>query len=260
MKDIQKRSVVSDDMIAAQHGSTVIETNSRRRARDSSLQDGDDDRLPTKLPRITLRHGQVLWLLAELGYRGTVRKSAFFEYIKSLRKLGIPFGDEKFHTEHGKRLARYSLCHVMELALALSLRVYHVVPDAVLKGIVNYRTHLYRCYRRAYAERDSGAGKSIFIVTEDCKPVELRGLYLDLNIEFAGGQLVRFGPPKLLSSSETLVRFSKGANSGRAFLPLALSFLTEQVASLALHAPEVRSGPPKSPISAARLRTRQSNR
>ena len=31
----------------------------------------------------------MLWLLAELGYRGAVSKSAFFEYIKSLRKLGI---------------------------------------------------------------------------------------------------------------------------------------------------------------------------
>jgi hypothetical protein len=32
------------------------------------------------------------------------------------------------------------------------------------------------------------------MVTEDCKPIELRGLYLDLNIELAGGDLVRFGP------------------------------------------------------------------
>ena len=247
-------------MIAAQHGSTVTEMNSRRRARDLSLQDRDDDLLPAKLPSIKLRHGQVLWLLTELGYRGTVSKSAFFEYVKSLRKLGIPFGDEKFHTKHGKRLARYSFCHVMELALTLSLRVYHVVPDAVLKGIVDYRTHLYRCYRRAYVERHSGAGKPTFIVTEDCEPVELRGLYLDLNIEFAGGQLVRFGPPKLLSSSETLVRFSKSANSGRAFLPLALSLLSERVTSLTLRAPEIRSGPTKSSVSAAGLKVRQSKR
>jgi hypothetical protein len=44
--------------------------------------------LPTKLPQITLRHGQVMWLRTKLGYRGTVRRSAFHEYIKSLRKLG----------------------------------------------------------------------------------------------------------------------------------------------------------------------------
>jgi hypothetical protein len=247
-------------MIATQHGSTVIQMNSRRQASDSSLQDRDYDLLPAKLPSIKLRHGQVLWLLTELGYRGTVSKSAFFEYIKSLRKFGIPFGDEKFHTKHGKRLARYSFCHLMELALALSLRVYSVVPDAVLKGIAYHRTHLYRCYRRAYAGRRSGAGKPTFIVTEDCEPIELRGLYLDLNIDFAGGRLGRFGPPKLLSSTETLARFSKRAISGRAFMPLALSLLSEQVAALALRAPEVRSGPPKSSISAARVKARQSKR
>ncbi len=42
-------------------------------------------RLPDRLPPITLRHGQALWLLTELGYRGPVSRSAFYEYIKSLR-------------------------------------------------------------------------------------------------------------------------------------------------------------------------------
>jgi len=84
----------------------------------------------------------VLWLLTELGYRGGVSRSAFFEYIKSLRKLGIPFGYEKFQRKHNRRLAGYSYCHLMELATTLSLRVYHVVPDAVLRGIAAYRGQL----------------------------------------------------------------------------------------------------------------------
>jgi len=92
----------------------------------------------------------VLWLLTELGYRGTVSKSAFFEYVKSLRKLGIPFGHQ---TKRGKRLALYSYWHLIELATVLSLRVYHAVPDAVLRGIAGYRGKLYRLYQRAYAER-----------------------------------------------------------------------------------------------------------
>jgi len=248
-------------MDAAQHGSTVTQMNSRRRPRDSTVHDrDDDDLLPAKLPSIRLRHGQVLWVLTELGYRGAVSESAFFEYIKSLRKLGIPFGHQRFQTKRSKRLARYSYSHLMELATVLSLRVYHVVPDAVLRGIAGHRGQLSRLYRRAYAERRSGAGKPTLIVTEDCVPIKLRGLYLDLNIEFAGGHLVRFGPPKLRSSTETLARFSKSAISGRAFLPLALSLLSERVTSLALRAPEIRSGPPKSSISVARLKMRQSKR
>jgi len=214
------------------------------------LQDSDL-LLPSKLPQIRLRHGQVLWLLTELGYRGAVSESAFFEYIKSLRKVGIPFGHERFQTKHSKRLASYSYCHLMELATTLSLRVYHVVPDSVLRGIVHYRSQLYRFYRRAYAERGSGEGRPTLIRVKGRKPVELRGLFLDLNIGFSGGHLIRFGPPKLLSSPETLARFSESSVSGRAFMPLSLTLLSERVTALALRAPDIRSGPSKSATSGA---------
>jgi hypothetical protein len=230
--------------------------NSRRRRLNSSRPNGDD--FPSKLPQIRLRHGQALWLLTELGYSGAVSESAFFEYIKSLRKLGIPFGNQKFQSGGSKRLARYSFFHLMELATTLSLRVYHVVPDAVLRGMSRYRGDLYRCYRRAYTQRRSGAGKPILIKVRGYEPIELRGLFLDLNIQFAGGHLVHFGPPKLLSSTDTLAKFSEGTSSGRAFIPLSLSLLSERVILLALRAPEIRSGPPKSSISRGGLRSRQS--
>jgi hypothetical protein len=201
------------------------------------------DALPATLPQISLRYGQVIWLLTELGYSGAVSRSTFHEYLRSLRKLGIPFGKMKFQTEHGRRLAEYSYCHVMELAIVLSLRVYHVVPDSVLRGIIHYRGKLYRLYRRAYAERRSGAGRPLVIEEKNRVPIELSGLFLDLNIKFSAGRLVRFGPPKLLSSVETLALFSEGALSGRTSLPLRLSFLAEQVTTLALVAPTIRSGP-----------------
>jgi hypothetical protein len=236
----------------------VTKMNSRRRRRNPSLPNCDE--FPTKLPRIRLRHGQALWLLAELGYRGAVSESAFFEYIKSLRKLGIPFGHEKFQGKGSRKLARYSFFHLMELATTLSLRVYHVVPDAVLRGVSRYRGDLYRCYRRAYAQRRTGVGKPIVIKVKGEEPIELRGLFLDLNIQFAGGHLVRFGPPKLLSSTATLAKFSEGTSSGRAFIPLSMSLLSERVILLALRAPEIRSGPPKSSLSTERLRIQQSKR
>jgi hypothetical protein len=234
----------------------VTKLNSRRR----NPSPPNCDEFPTKLPRIRLRHGQALWLLAELGCRGAVSESAFFEYIKSLRKLGIPFGHEKFQGKGSRKLARYSFFHLMELATTLSLRVYHVVPDAVLRGVSRYRGDLYQCYRRAYSQRRSGIGKPILIKVGDKESIELRGLFLDLNIQFAGGHLVRFGPPKLLSSTDTLAKFSEGTSSGRAFIPLSLSLLSERVLLLAMRAPEIHSGPPKSSISAARLRMRQSKR
>jgi hypothetical protein len=99
--------------------------------------------LPKVLPPIELQHGQVLWVLTQLGFRGKASKSTFYEYIKSLRKLGTPFEHSKIGM--GRRgLANYTFGHLMELALILSLRVYYVVPDAVLREIVRNRGALYR--------------------------------------------------------------------------------------------------------------------
>jgi hypothetical protein len=198
------------------------------------------DVLPSKLPQIKLRYGQVLWLLTELGCGDAVSGNAFHEYMRSLRKIGIPFGHERFQTKHRRRLAEHSYCHVMELAVALSLRVYHVVPDSILHGVIRYRSQLHRLYRRAYALRRSGLGSPILIKTGTEKPIELRGLFLDLGIQFSGGQLVHFGPPKLLSPYEALRRFSRSTGP---FLPIRLSFLSEHVVVLAQRAPEIHSGP-----------------
>lgn len=201
--------------------------------------------LPHKLPPIKLRHGQALWVLTELGYRGPVSSSAFYEYIKSLRKLGIPFGGEKFRTTNSKRLADYSYCRMMELALTLSLRVYHVVPDSLLRGIVQYRNRLDQFYRRAYSQRENGPGQAIAIKIEGCDPIVFRGVYLDLNVRFSGGKLVRFGPPKLLSTLDALQRFSQGTSLAKPLIPISLSGLSERIVSIALQAPSIRSGPPR---------------
>jgi hypothetical protein len=43
------------------------------------------------VPRLALTHGQTLWLLSELGFREGVTASTFNHYVKSLRRLGVPF-------------------------------------------------------------------------------------------------------------------------------------------------------------------------
>jgi hypothetical protein len=219
---------------------TTSQRATRVKARSLELPQDLAQVLPKKLPQIKLRYGQVMWLLTELGCGDAVSRSAFHEYMKSLRKLGIPFGQERFQTKHRRRLAEHSYCHVMELAVVLSLRVYHVVPDSVLRGVIRYRTRLHQLYRRAYARRCSGPGEPIVIKVDGREPIELRGLYLDLGIRFSGGRLMRFGPPKLLSSSEALRKFSRATGP---FLPMSLSLISERVVALAQRAPEIHSGP-----------------
>jgi hypothetical protein len=199
---------------------------------------------PTSAPSIKLTHGQVLWLLTELGYSAGVRKSTFYEYIKSLRKFGIPFARGSFRF---KRSASYSYCNVMELAITLSLRLYHVVPDSVLGKIIRHRALLHRLYRKAYAHRSTGPGSPISFTTAARGPIELEGLFLDLNIRFSGGQLIGFGPARLLAPADALMVFAQRIRSGKTFLPFSVSALSEQVVLLALRAPTIRRGPSPKP-------------
>jgi hypothetical protein len=195
---------------------------------------------PKVLPPIKLHHGEALWVLARLGFQGKASKSTFYEYIKSLRKLGTPF--EGGTIGFGRRgLANYSYCHLMELALVLTLRVYHVVPDSILAEIIRYRRTLYRYYRRAYADRELRAG--ISVQASKRAPIEVRGIFLDLQINFSGGTLTSFGPPRLLSPFEGLAAFAKRDIAARALLPINISVLSERLVSMALRAPLIRTGP-----------------
>jgi hypothetical protein len=208
------------------------------------------DKLPAALPDIKLHHGEAVWLMTQLGFRGRTSKSTFYEYIKSLRKLGIPF-------EHGsvgsarRGAANYTYFHLMELALALTLRVYQVIPDTVLTGIIRHRTSFYRHYRRAYMERRTGLGAPILIEWPGKGTISLRGVFLDAGINFSGGRLVSSGRPKLLSPFEALAMFATRDNAARPFLPINLSSLAERVVALSLNAPLIRRGP--SPRSSSKL-------
>jgi hypothetical protein len=197
--------------------------------------------LPEVLPKITLHHGRALWVLTQLGFRGAASESTFFEYIKSLRKLGTPF--EHGEIGFGRRgLANYTYCHLMELALALTLRVYHVVPDSVLAEIIGHRKSLYRHYKRAYIQRSSGIGVPIIVETKGRTPIVMSGAFLDLQMNFSGGRLVSFGPPRLLSPFDTMKMFNERDLAARAFLPINLSLLSERVVALALNAPMIGRG------------------
>jgi hypothetical protein len=199
------------------------------------------DELPAILPNIGLHHGEALWVLSQLGFQGTASKSTFYEYIKSLRKLGTPFDRGRIgYVRRG--LANYSYYHLMELALVLTLRVYYVVPDSLLVKIIRHRRSLYRHYRRAYAERSSGHGAPITIRASGHVNMRMHGVFLDLQMNFSGGKLGKFGPPRLLSPFDALVVFAERDVAARALLPINLSRLSAELVLTALRAPKITRG------------------
>jgi hypothetical protein len=192
--------------------------------------------------RIALRHSEALAVLARLGFQGSATKATFREYIKSLRKLGTPFPGGKIG--YGRRvLASYSYEHMMELALILSLRVYHVVPDSILAKIIQHRTELSRFYRRAYLERASGLGRPTTFTYDGHKTIEVGGTFLDLRINFSGGTLTRFGPLHLLSPAEAIQIFAARDATARSLLPIHLSDLAERSIGAAAKVSQARPNP-----------------
>ena len=200
--------------------------------------------LPAKLPNIGLHHGEALWVLSLLGFQGDASKSTFYEYIKSLRKLGTP-SDRGSIGYLRRGLANYSYRHLMELALVLTLRVYYVVPDSLLAEIIRHRQRLYRHYRRAYTDRSSGLGAPISVRASDDVAIRMQGAFLDLRMNYSGGKLEKFGPPRLISPFEALAIYAKHDVASRAFLPINLSRLSERLILTALRAPPISRGPRK---------------
>jgi hypothetical protein len=184
--------------------------------------------LPRTLPDIKLNHGQMLWMLSKLGFRGTASESTFREYVKSLRKLGTPFEPRKIGLLR-RGHANYDYGHLMELVLTLTLRVYHVVPDSLLKQIILNRRSLNRHYRLAYTQRCTGIGAPVTLKRRGRIPISARGVFLDLQIDFSGGRLVKFGPPRSLTPLEALRIFTDSRLAARSLLPINLSLIAEQV-------------------------------
>jgi hypothetical protein len=214
-------------------------------------------RLPTEahvtadlVPDFELTHGRALWVLSRMGLAAGVPPDTLNHYVKSVRKLGVPFAYGTSIGGSGKPV-RYSFYHMMELALALTLRVYGTLPEPVLKGLVRSRHDLYALYRRAYLEFASGLGAPVEVSAGKRAGFVMSGVYLDLDIRFAGGKVLEFRLPRVLSPFEALRAFAKAEIPARTHPPLNLSQLAITLARCATLPLPARRGP------SARARTRR---
>lgn len=205
-------------------------------------------RLPTQarltsrlVPDLQVRHGRAVGVLAALGFSAGVSHDTFNHYIKSLRKLGVPFERGEFGLS-AQRPAEYSYNHLMELCVALTLRVYGTLPDPVIAGLITFRHQLYEFYRRAYIEYETGLGSAVHVTVPGRAEFGMGGVYLDLRIRFGSGRVLEFGPPRLLSPFEALCIYARLETPGRVHLPFNLSTLSIGLVEQAEGAPKMRPG------------------
>jgi hypothetical protein len=193
------------------------------------------------VPQLALTHGQVIWLLTELGLRGRVSKSTFNHYVKSLRRLGIPFARRKGESQRGPAVT-YDFEDLMELTLALLLRVYGTLPDVVTDGLRSFRADLRPIYRQAYRDSQKRIHPAARVSTPDGKRLTVQGLFLDLNIRYSAKQVIQFGHPKALSPFEAMSIFAHSEIAGRSYLPLNITAVAEMIADRTRQTPTIPRG------------------
>jgi hypothetical protein len=200
-----------------------VDHKSRKRAREA-------------IPPLSLTYAQVLWILRELGFAHDTSYPTFAHYVKSLRRLGVPF--ENRGLTGPKRREAYKYEPIMELAIALALRVYATLPDVIPATLRNHRERLYPIYRQALLERRSDLGAPIQL--GGSVDAEISGIFLELRLKFVEGRLIQVGSPVALGPKEAVERFASGDITGRSWLPLNLSKLASRILEVAARAPGPR--------------------
>lgn len=186
-------------------------------------------RLDLAPPVLELRHSAAVVVLARMGFQGDATAATFNDYIKSLRRLGLPF--VLGVTRPGAWLAMYEYEHLMELALALSLRCYNILPDPVVTHLIEVRPVLNRLYGEAWHLCAKASPRPLVFRSRDGSAHVARGPYLDLQMRQTGRSLGWQGLPRLISAREAMELY--GSTGAPVFVPgpIRISALVHRLAS-----------------------------
>lgn len=174
--------------------------------------------------------------------------SWFNEYIKFLRRSGIPF-DAQEGSGTGVFL-KYNYFQVMELAIALLFRWHGISNKDLPKLLIAIRAKLHKAFLVAWIERETGLGKSLQVQTGPIAgEVALEGVYLDLCLKYFEGELkylhnTKTGELLVMGPGELIASLSDPGLRRRNFSPIIhLSLMARQLIEIAKKIPEIKRGP-----------------
>jgi hypothetical protein len=191
------------------------------------------------IPELRLAHAQALWILARLGFRSGGSFLTFHGYVKSVRRYGVPFSPEELVGGRPNNY-EYRYEHLIELAVALSFRLHRVLPWDVVNVLVKHRLELRSIYRRAYVERETGAGQPICVTISGGERFYAKGLFLDLNFSYVDDRLVSVSGPRALTPAEALHAYLSQRPGSQIRPPIALSEIASELIELTRDIPGVR--------------------
>jgi hypothetical protein len=166
-------------------------------------------------PFLALQHSAAVAVLARMGFQGDGSEETFKGYVKGLRKLGVPFAPGSHRPRSW--LAHYTYENLMELAVALSLRSYNILPDSLVEHLIARRPALGPLYVEAWRRTAQLRRAQVTFRGREGASHVSAGPFLDLRIVQHGRSFAMEGEPRLISTGEALELY--GASVATAFLP-----------------------------------------
>jgi hypothetical protein len=196
-----------------------------------------------RIERLSLSHGQALWVLNDLNLHGGGDGQTFDNYIKSLRRDGVPFAPDEVGVGRGHNL-KYRFPHLMELAVALALRTQGILSRDVVGLLAFHRSLLRAHYRQAWIERERELGAAKTVVINGTIERLISGTYLDLSLTYNANGALSMSEPKLIDPAEAFDHYMGHHRQVYPRPPLLISQFAEDIVRLAEVAPEIRRGRP----------------
>ena len=158
------------------------------------------------VPRLSLTHGQLAWVLALGQFLPPPRWRHLMAQLRYLRQLGIPFREAQRGKGRGHRI-RYSYDELMEVAVGLYALRQEVRPHVIAKILLRNRARLRQVYREALAERPATALEQPWLPSRGtivALPEEARFLYVHNRYSNTPGQYELVVPPPATDLSQSV--------------------------------------------------------
>lgn len=194
------------------------------------------------ISRLSLSHGQVLWVVDSMRIVEWLDRAALDSVLKKFRREGVPdFSSTGQHGRQGSDFS-YSFEHLMDCVIAMKLVADGLAFRHVVALMSSDPKKLHQYYRSAFVDAETGLGNIMEVRAEDGRRVSIGGLYLDFHALISKSGVLSTTGPRLLDPWEALNRYMGVYSMIHPTGMVRLSQLATEAVRLAGHAPVVKRG------------------
>ena len=196
----------------------------------------------TELDRLSISHGQVLWVIDGMNFVPWLNRPALDSVLKKFRLNKVPDFDRLGQVGRAGADFAYGFSELMDCVLAMKL-VSEGLAFRHVVGLMKFDPEkLRQFYRRAYFESENGAGAPLRVNSEDGRRVSISGLVLDFKAQISKSGALSTPGPILLDPWQALERYTAAYVNLHPMGLVRLSQLATEAVRLALAAPVVKRG------------------